>query len=130
MGCPGGGGAGPGRGAFPVGFFLLDEGGFGGLQRGTCLFEGDFSACGVEFGEQLALGDVGALGDIDLGDYARGLEAEVELGGGLDVAGTRDGRLDDALTDGDRASGGGLCAGGGSDEERGGDDCAYTKRAE
>ncbi len=133
----GGGGGGPAGvrgtragGAFAVGFFLLDEGGFGGLQRGPGLFEGDFGGVGVQFGEQLALGDVGALGDKDLGNDAGGLEAEVELGGGLDGARAGDGRLDDSLADGDDPAGAGGVPRGGPDDEHGGDDRAEAESAE
>ena len=64
-----------------------------------------------------------------LGDHTGGLEAEVELGRGLDVAAAGDGGLDDALADGDRAAGGGLGAGGGPDDEHGGDDRADAERS-
>ena len=83
---------------------------------------------GVQFGEQLTLGDVLALGDVDLGDHAGGLEAEVELAGGLDIAAAGDGRLHDALANGDRAAWWPGVPEAGPTTQHGGDDRPHAER--
>jgi hypothetical protein len=55
----------------------------------------------VERGEKLALGHVLAGLHVHLFERAAGLEVDIHVRAGLDVAGTRDGRLHDALLGGD-----------------------------
>ena len=113
----------PSRGrAFAVGFFLLGEVGFGGLEGRLRLFERDFGALRVERREQLTLRDLLSLGHVDVGDRSARLEAEVELARGLQVAAARDRGLDDSAADRDRAAVARLAAGGRSYHEAGGCD--------
>ncbi len=117
-------------GGFAAVFFDLRERGFGGLKRRLGLFERDFGALGVDFGEQLAGAHMLALRDEDPIDHAARLEAEVELAERLDVAGARDRRLHDSLRGAHDARGGRALRGPRPDDEHGGDDRPHAEQCE
>jgi hypothetical protein len=73
-------------GGFAVGFLLLGEVRFGGLQVRLGLFEGDFSALRIERGQQLPRHYVLSLVHIDVSHRPARLEAEVQLTRRLQVA--------------------------------------------
>jgi hypothetical protein len=96
---------------FEVGLGLVDVGlggGFGGDVGGDvgarggdgCLLgvDGGLGLDGFDAGEDVALADVVALLDVEVGDAAEGGCADVDVGLGLDLAGAADDR-DEVLTD-------------------------------
>src|SRR6185437_5103810 len=72
----------------------------GGLQVGLGLREVDVGGGGVDLGQDVVLGDVLALLDVDVGDLGAGGEVHVVLVGGLEVAAPGDRRLDHTALDG------------------------------